>query len=139
VPKCSKTCETGFLQNGCYCCPVPFFELDAFYDGAYTGFDGLKNIPEECMTLNLFPKNPWDIISKLKPNDYETAKTVEGLLPVGTLEGYKYALNVMDVKDVFEVNTAKPATTLKDVMSKNIDYRINWATKGRVFGVNQVN
>ena len=64
------------------------------------------------MTLNLFPKNPWDIMSKLKPTDYTTAKTVEGLLPVGTLEGYKYDLNVMDVKDVFEVNTAKPAATL---------------------------
>ena len=58
---------------------------------------------------------------------------------MGTLEGYKYVLNVMDVKDVFEINTAKPAATLKDVMSKNIDYKINWATKGRVFGVNQVN
>jgi hypothetical protein len=45
----------------------------------------------------------------------------------------------MDIKDVFEVNTSKPAATLKDFMSKNIDYRINWATKGRVFGVNQVN
>jgi hypothetical protein len=60
-------------------------------------------------------------------------------LPVGTLEGYKYALNVMDLKDVFEVNTSKPAATLENFMSKNIDYKINWATKGRVFGVTQVN
>jgi len=45
----------------------------------------------------------------------------------------------MDIKDVFRTNKSKPAATLKDVMSKNIDYKINWATKGRVFGVDQVN
>ena len=112
MPKCLKTCEIGFLQNGCYCCPVPFFELDAFYNGAYTGFDGTKNIPKECMTLNLFPKNPWDVMINFKSNDYQAANTVEGLLPVGTLEGYKYVLNVMDIKDVFRTNISKPAATL---------------------------
>lgn len=84
----------------------------------------------------MFPKNPWDVMINFKPNDYTTAQTVEGLLPVGTLVGYKYVLNVMDIKDVFRTNISKPAATLENFMSKNIDYKINWATKGRVFGVN---
>jgi hypothetical protein len=61
------------------------------------------------------------------------------VLQIRLRSNYFLKPNVMDIKEVFKTNISKPAATIKDVMSKNIDYKINWAAKGRVFGVNQVN
>jgi len=136
VPACKSTCDGYYIANGCDCCPFPGFALDEVYFGAYDGFDGEANVPKECQSLNLFPFNAWQKMSQFTANDYASPQTVDGLPPVGTL-----ALGVAKYgspENLFNQH-GKPIATIKQLEAIGANPKINWITKGAVFGIEALN
>lgn len=105
VPKLGKSCDYGYIQSGTDCCPVPGFEMDAFYLGKYVTTAGTITKPPNCDVLRLYPANAWKVLGK--PADYTAAKTIDGLIPVGSLWGQQFYLNLKTRAEVFATQGLK--------------------------------
>ena len=133
VPKLGKICGDYLITAGTTCCPIPGFEMDPVYLGKYATSTGTITKPPNCDVLRLFPKNAWSVMGTYKDADYTAAKTIDGLIPVGSLWGQQFYLNLKTRAEVFATTGLKFDATLTQFGTASFDTKVNWTTKGRVF------
>ena len=81
--------------------------MDAFYLGKYVTTAGTITKPPNCDVLRLYPANAWKVLGTYKPTDYTTAKTIDGLIPVGSLWSQQFYLNLKTRAEVFATQGLK--------------------------------